>query len=646
MLRASSLGLRCYRPTLHRGVLRCSLQASQARTGSHSAAAQTTPSPPDARGRMDPPARVQESPEVQSAMDESEGDRGAAGVEKLRIASRSLKVPDALHVGGAAGSEPQPTQSRVWNKGARISRASKYVAGEDEEEVRRAFEKNLPEVAIPPARSQDPFAGKVRGGPTKPPKRHGSIPPLEHHPGWSNTPPDDVHRETRAEHLYVLATTQSVADAWKAYAALMSLPPHGTRIPIPYQYLHRLARLIAVSPRTRALFLRLLSVISTIHRTGGTVHLWQWNVLIDFAGKGWRKLTPENFKTALDVYHDLISNKAPGAAFSKKTDEPNDPSTHPSDDDGMARLEPDIVTLTTLLDIATSTLHKRTVRHAQILLENSGQPLNRITYLVLLRYQSRLRQLFGVQSVLAQMAALDLDLGIDGLNACIWAFGSNNRLPLAESIYKVLRANLDPDPDPHIEALRGHLAQQSIRIPHDVKPDHITYTALIQAYAYRGHLNECLTVFMDFVSSIIRPGETDMDDTEKAKLYMPAYRAIFLGFARYGQDLRQTGTGWGAPVQASQSSDWTLDVLDALFHDFLRVPYGVQPSERLVYWILSAFAKTSGDDKEKLRTVYSQLEERFGGGWRGRLADIKRTIYTEESLEWENAEHDAGTTDY
>ena len=53
-------------------------------------------------------------------------------------------------------------------------------------------------------------------------------------------------------------------------------------------------RLISrVHPRTRLNFIRLLSILSTIRRIGGQLQLWEWNTLIDFAGKGFRKFRAE-----------------------------------------------------------------------------------------------------------------------------------------------------------------------------------------------------------------------------------------------------------------------------------------------------------------------------------------------------------------
>ena len=73
--------------------------------------------------------------------------------------------------------------------------------------------------------------------------------------------------------------------------------------------------------------------------------------------------------------------------------------------------------------------------------------------------------------------------------------------------------------------------------------------------------------------------------------------------------------------------EWSLAVLDAIFTDFLRLPEGAQPTQRLLFWVLSAYSKASGDDMAKMRTVCAELEARFGGEWDDRLARMRDWIF-------------------
>ena len=565
--------------------------------------------------------------------------------------------------GNGPAANTQHVQTRPRVRTYTVPEQVKVVsAGEHAHELeadklaRSRFEENLPVLPESPTPADIPSLMAARHTLSRAVRDRLVVRPLQLPKGWVHTPEEDEHRDTRMKLLGVLATAKDVGPAWDAYYTLMSLPRFKDRIPIPWQHLHRLIRLIAsVRPRTRGFFIRLLSVISTIHRTGGTVQLWQWNALIDFAGKGWRKTTPENFRTALDVYYDLISNKSPGASFSKKS-EGAYAIEEEEEEPARSLLDPDIWTLTTILNIAVSTFQAKPVRHATALLESSGKRPNRVTYLTYIRYYTKLGRLLGVRSVLAQMVSNDMELGLDGTNACIWAFGRNNRLDIADSIYRVLRSNMSPNPDPEDEQLWQQLVDENIRVPRDVFPDHITYTCLVQAYAYRGYFQECLTVFMNMITALDPPGKTrtEAKDPEKAQLYLPVYRAIFIGFVRHGKDPRiaQPGARYGAEVLmqslAPESSAWTLKALDMLFEDFLRIPQGVEPTENLIYWLLTAFAKTSGEDKGRLRHVYRLLEERFGGQWGGRLQNLKEKIFALDDFEpwaepWSEGDMDAAT---
>ena len=644
MLRASSLGLICYRHTLHRGAIRCTTHLVLARELPRPAAVQTISSVPDACVGAGRPARKAER-RGERVEDSADGRTGGCGASRRSTGPPlpQLGEPEAPNSIVEDGKR-QPTRRSYRKEHTRtykIPQSVEVVPKEDQSRVeedvqdalrvRRLFEKHLRATSpyklkrMSPISPEDEYRWKIH-----------IVAPLKDMRYARCSSPDDVHYETREKYLHILANTQSASEGWEAYSALMKLPPPGTRLLVPYEHLHRLTRLISrIRPRFRIYFVRLLSVVSTIYRTGGNVHRWQWNALIDYAGKGWRKLTPTNFKIALDVYQDFISGKAPGSAFSKYPE--LDPSRAPTESLPPEAMEPDIVTLTTLLDIAIRTQSRRVISHARELLHHSTLASSRITHLLMLRHQIRLKRMLNVHSILAQMTMLDIELGIDGINICIWAFGTNFRLDVSDAIYKVLRANLAEDTDPQIDVLRERLTQQNIRIPRDMVPDSVTYTSLLQIFAHSGDLDKCLVVFMDFISSIILPAEPRLTDDEKAKLYYPAYRAIFLGFVKHSEDKRSPGDALfpRTPVRdIASSTRWNLEVLDALFNDFMHIPPRMPPSDRMVYWILLAFAKTSGDDVEKLSLVYRQLEERFGGGWMGRLEDIKDQIYAKQA-QWE-----------
>jgi len=59
----------------------------------------------------------------------------------------------------------------------------------------------------------------------------------------------------------------------------------------------------------------------------------------------------------------------------------------------------------------------------------------------------------------------------------------------------------------------------------------------------------------------------------------------------------------------------------------LQLPSLPKPTDRLIYWILAAFDKTSGNDAAKLREVWTKLEAKYGDGWGGRLEEIRKSIF-------------------
>jgi hypothetical protein len=125
---------------------------------------------------------------------------------------------------------------------------------------------------------------------------------------------------------------------------------------------------------------------------------------------------------------------------------------------------------------------------------------------------------------------------------------------------------------------------------------------------------------------------------------LPVFRALFLGFARHAEtavpkrekDMLSTRLKHLANAR-SPDSPWTLTNLDHLFNSFLELPEGTRPSDRTIYWILVAFDKASGNDVNKLRKVWSQLESRFEGRWGGRLEKFRKRIHGElpGADEWE-----------
>lgn len=444
----------------------------------------------------------------------------------------------------------------------------------------------------------------------------------------SNAELSALTQDREREYLQIaLALAPSMTEAWDAYERLMTIPQRAGCPPVHYSSLHRLARLLASTrPHTRTVFMRLLSVLSTIHNTGGQVKLWEWNALIDAAGRGWRKTRMEDFQAALDIYHDMVSQKAPGATFSKHHDTAQEPSSH------STTVKPDIVTYTTLLNIAGRTLNPATVRHAMSVLEESGLPHSRLFHLALIRYFTRKNDLVGVRTTILRMKEQGFELGLDGINACIWAYARNGHVDVASTMYRILKYRIAPDEDDGEDditlAADKLAATEGLTIPTNLKPDATTYHVLVQCYAYHGDLARCLQVFMDMMVYSRYAHRKDAAVSADPSWTLPAFRSIFLGFVRHGkhtQNLQEVES----LTRRHASSAWTMENLDFLFNNFMKLPHDIKPSDRTIYWILSAFDATSesADSDTKLREVWRKLEEKFGGRWGGRLERFRQRIF-------------------
>jgi len=110
---------------------------------------------------------------------------------------------------------------------------------------------------------------------------------------------------------------------------------------------------------------------------------------------------------------------------------------------------------------------------------------------------------------------------------------------------------------------------------------------------------------------------------------MAAFRGIFLGFARHARKPNEhvKESFITATLQPSALAAWNLETLQTVFNAFLELPEDAKPSERIIYWIIVAFGRTSGNDPGKLREVWAQLEDKYGGGWGGRLERIRKAIH-------------------
>ncbi|KAJ7667679.1 hypothetical protein DFH06DRAFT_225012 [Mycena polygramma] len=428
----------------------------------------------------------------------------------------------------------------------------------------------------------------------------------------------------RRDLLRVLGNTQSHSQGWRAYQTLVSVP-----FSIPREHLNRLVRLLSRErTKTRAIFRHLLSVLTSIHNSGWKIETYQWNALIDNAGKGVRRATPEDFKRAFEMFTDMVSSKAPGTALSK--------SGFSFDMEALDNPLPDIFTYTTLINHAASQRNKAALEQATSLFNASRLPPNRITHLVLLKFYSNAKDLDGVRATLDRLRHHDRELGLDGLNACMWAFSRHARLDVVMQIYRVLRHNKFPETHVGLNdvfSAKSALLEEGIEVKGNMIANEVTYTTVIQSMAYHGNLHAALTAFSDMLSSENIEIGASMYRDKHGKLKpspysptLPIFRALFLGYYRHG-------VAKAPPSQLGSRHEiqpWVLESLNSLFEVFLALPEYIQPSTSTIYWALVAFDKTSDRDQDLLRTVWTRLEDRFGSRWGSdshRLQRIRQSLF-------------------
>ena len=453
----------------------------------------------------------------------------------------------------------------------------------------------------------------------------------------------------RARLLNVIGQTQSFDEAWDAYLAFSSHPlaEDPTLNTYPSRHLHRLVSLLAtIKPRTRKVYLSLVSIISTLRASGHFIYTWEWNFLVDASAKGWRKTRFEDYKTSLRVFNDMLayqrevreSNDQPYIGQNVRTD---------SHDEGQVpthtNLAPDIYSYTTLISHAARTLFPQALDHARSLLNSAGIVPNSVTLLAQLRLHTYHNQMYGVRRTIAEIRDRGFTLDIYGVNSIIWAFARNEHMEVAEAIYRVLRNNVgvyrpgdsvfDGVDEGIASAVRFLDETENIVIPPSIVPDRITYTILIQSYAYHGDLARSLQVFADMLYSP-DPLATWMGGVGAKARFQPSmeiFRAIFLGFFHRGVGPTESvaySSGDHQPREGCETGlEWDLDNLCVIFKEFLELPAERKPENRVVYWLLMAFEKCSGGDYWKMREVWTALESRWGDQWGTRLRKVRSKIY-------------------
>ncbi|KAJ3499890.1 hypothetical protein NLJ89_g10032 [Agrocybe chaxingu] len=407
----------------------------------------------------------------------------------------------------------------------------------------------------------------------------------------SHTPPSiDIPNYIRS-HLYIMGRTHSIDEAWYSYVSL-------------------------------------IEIISSTPHCGGVLQQFEYNALVHLAGMGWRKTRVEEVTHAMSVFNDLRAGRLPGSEGFPT------PET-----DHRSRLQPDIYTFTSLLSLAARANDTSALRNISGLMTKAGLLPNRISHLSLLPHFTSAKNLGGLRMTLQRMRSRDMELGLDGLNACIWAYGRCERLDIAMGIYRLLRNSVIP------EAYRGpgdiqetvaQLEEEYIVVEPGIRPNKVTFVTIVQLMAYSGHFRAAINVFYDMLSfdnveegAPLYPDETGQLKPGPYRASFAVYRAIFIGFSKYGVP--------PARVKNQDELDWTLDNLTALFERFLTLPKERDLSPALVHIVLAAFNTTSGSDDDAMRKAWIAMDARFGIVFRkansdSRLVRLRAKLFPDETL--------------
>ncbi|KZS97497.1 hypothetical protein SISNIDRAFT_405104 [Sistotremastrum niveocremeum HHB9708] len=424
-----------------------------------------------------------------------------------------------------------------------------------------------------------------------------------------------------------MRTSSSLDEAWDAFSILRELEPdasHSVRSSrITFRDIHHLARMLArQKPRTQETFQRLLNLLTYLRVIGGSVHSWEWNLLLDCSAKGSRKTTEKDYQAALQVYADLQRSQ-----------------DTPSADDGLSRkfsTKPDIVTFTTILAIAIRSRSENCIRHASELLIQSDLQPNRVTRLLALSHLSATGRLELVEQVIAQLQDEGQDVGIDGLNAIMWAHAQHGHFDLPMGIYRTLRNHHFPDDHAFLSHYPPISDFGGFHIPPEMVPDCATYTLLVQSLAYTGRFVEAVKIFEDLVALPEPPLTTKgrkVDASSNAHL-LPVYRAFFLGFARHGDYQRPRSKQRLDTALVSRlfnkpdPGPWNATNFHTMLNMFLATCDNTSPTERTIYWIMIAAGRVSGNDEIRLANVWRRLNETFErrDGWRGRMSRMSQRL--------------------
>ncbi|CEL57878.1 hypothetical protein RSOLAG1IB_02622 [Rhizoctonia solani AG-1 IB] len=602
--------------------------------------------------------------------------RAGVGVRSL---ARTCQFCTSCHVAGPSKPTKPVARRKAWTQRIPEEEESLWTASPDSPSLGESAISSFPlsellspqKAPIKPNSTFSPFLQTISHG-AHPEDFGSSNPPIfrRHRKLSQGEETYNDHQKGLLADLEQHITDGNLGAVIKHYDAFLSAHPRGA-VALPSHTILRFSALLArTRPRTRDLFQRLLSLLAILRAAGEPLRSWQWNSLADFAGRGLRKTSLEDYRAVVAVVQDMSNDSRP--AF-----------------------KPDVVTYNTLLAAAARTREHRAVQHALALMQASKVPPDRLSFLTLIPFYGRVGELLQVRNILQAMVKEGWEIGIDGLTAAIWAWGQNggHSLEVAMGIYYALRRNLwdggasdqslplNTLPDDLNPAL--NIPGLSPPLPPSLVPNRITYTVLIQCLCYHGDLVRALQIYRAYMSS---PREqhhglsTKRDYLSEEETIVVMFRAFFLGFVRHCAGARSlsrssrnlspilpppsydlsffshlptrfkpitssesamTSTNTEEIIQeivkgkfpemrrADQSPNpWTRAALLAVTDSYIAALGKTTPHATVLWWLLRATAGTAapGQESERVRQMWERVRDRWGtdAGWNRALGGRTR----------------------
>ncbi|KDN49993.1 hypothetical protein RSAG8_01329, partial [Rhizoctonia solani AG-8 WAC10335] len=301
--------------------------------------------------------------------------RAAAGARPF---ARVCQFCTSCHVAGPSNPTNTHSRRRAWTQRIPEEEDSLWTASPDSPTLGESALSSFPisellstRSSMRPSTSQafSPFLKDISQG-AHPDDFGSSNPPTfrRHRKLGEGEEAYDDHQRGLIADLEQYITDGNLGAVIRHYDAFVKAHPRGA-VALPFDTIVRFSALLArTRPRTRDLFQRLLSLLAILRAAGEPIRSWQWNSLADFAGRGFRNTTLEDYRAVVAVVQDMT--KDPQAAF-----------------------KPDVVTYNTLLAAAARTREHRAVQHALALMQASRVPPDRLSFLTLIPFYGRVGEL-------------------------------------------------------------------------------------------------------------------------------------------------------------------------------------------------------------------------------------------------------------